>query len=57
MAQRKQSTKQQESEQQKIAALHQYEDTDGHFSLVRYAKPVVHTDTVMIPVVQKFPSG
>jgi hypothetical protein len=37
MSQRNSSTKSNDMDEQKVDALHQYQDTDGHFSLVRRA--------------------
>ena len=37
MSQRNSATKSNDMDEQKVDALHQYQDTDGHFSLVRRA--------------------
>ena len=36
MSQRKSATKSNDMDDQRVDALHQYQDTDGHFSLVRW---------------------
>ena len=54
MSQRKSVTKVEEIAQQKADALHQYQDTDGHFSLVRCV--FLALPYSFVNVLQEFPT-